>query len=173
MLGPRQAGKTTLATMLAGEERDHTLYLDLELPSDRAKLSDPELYLSRYEDRLVILDEIHRVPGIFQVLRGLIDVRRRRGIKAGQFLVLGSASMDLLRQSPRLWLDASPVWSLRPSPSQKQFIMALQLETACGYGAGSRKAFLPAMMPPGRVAASIHSDLPRAGHTDVGAPHSG
>jgi hypothetical protein len=99
LLGPRQAGKTTLATMLADEEGDRALYLDLELPSDRAKLADPELYFANHEDKLVILDEIHRTPGIFQALRGVIDRRRRRGIKAGQFLVLGSASMDLLRQS--------------------------------------------------------------------------
>ena len=75
------------------------MYLDLELPSDRAKLADPELYLSDYEDRLVILDEIHRPPGVFQSLRGLIDRRKRKGKRAGQFLLLGSASIDLLQQS--------------------------------------------------------------------------
>jgi len=99
LLGPRQVGKTTLAIMLAAEEREHALYLDLELPSDRAKVADPELYFASHEDKLVILDEIHRTPDIFRVLRGVIDRRRRKGIKAGQFLVLGSASMDLLRQS--------------------------------------------------------------------------
>jgi len=99
LLGPRQVGKTTLATSLAEEEGDRALYLDLELPSDRAKLADPELYLASHESKLVILDEIHRTPGIFQALRGLIDRRRRKGIKVGEFLVLGSASMDLLRQS--------------------------------------------------------------------------
>ncbi len=99
LLGPRQVGKTTLAMALADEKPAQAAYLDLELPSDRARLSDPELYLDRQEGKLVILDEIHRTPGIFQVLRGLIDRRRRKGIKAGQFLVLGSASMDLLRQS--------------------------------------------------------------------------
>jgi hypothetical protein len=99
LLGPRQVGKTTLATALADEEGERTLYLDLELPSDRVKLAEPELYFGRYEDKLVVLDEIHRTPDIFQVLRGVIDRRRRKGIKAGQFLVLGSASMDLLRQS--------------------------------------------------------------------------
>jgi predicted AAA+ superfamily ATPase len=83
--------------MLADQQR--STYLDLELPSDQAKLADPELYLAGYEGTLVILDEIHRTPGIFQVLRGVIDARRRKGIKAGQFLALGSASMDLLRQS--------------------------------------------------------------------------
>jgi hypothetical protein len=99
LLGPRQAGKTTLAIMLADEEPERAIYLDLELPSDRSKLADAELYFSSHEDKLVILDEIHRTPGIFQVLRGTIDRRRRKGIKAGQFLVLGSASIDLLRQS--------------------------------------------------------------------------
>jgi hypothetical protein len=92
LLGPRQVGKTTLATSLADKERDHALYLDLELPSDRTKLAEPELYFASHEDKLVILDEIHRTPGIFQVLRGVIDRRRRKGIKVGEFLVLGSAS---------------------------------------------------------------------------------
>ena len=73
LLGARQVGKTTLATMLAEEEGDRALYLDLELPSDRAKLTDPELYLASRENKLVILDEIQRTPGIFQVLRGVID----------------------------------------------------------------------------------------------------
>jgi predicted AAA+ superfamily ATPase len=91
LLGPRQVGKTTLATTLA-EERDHALYLDLELPSERTKLADAELYFASHEDKLVILDEIHRTPDIFQVLRGVIDRRRRKGIKVGEFLVLGSAS---------------------------------------------------------------------------------
>lgn len=99
LLGPRQVGKTTLATLLAEERGDRAVYLDLELPSDRARLAEPELYLGAQEGKLVILDEIHRTPGIFQALRGIIDRRRRKGIRAGQFLVLGSASMDLLRQS--------------------------------------------------------------------------
>ena len=101
LLGPRQVGKTTLALSLTGEpETDESpLYLDLELPSDRTKLADPELYLSEHEGRLVILDEIHRLPGIFQTLRGLIDRRRRKGKRSGQFLLLGSASIDLLQQS--------------------------------------------------------------------------
>ena len=97
LIGPRQVGKTTLALEL-GEETG-ALYLDLESREDRNKLSDPALFLRAYEDRLVILDEIHRVPEIFQELRGLIDQGRRRGRRAGRFLLLGSASMDLLRQS--------------------------------------------------------------------------
>ncbi len=97
LLGPRQVGKTTLAIEL-GETRP-SLYLDLESPSDLAKLKEPEWFLKRYEDRLVILDEIQRVPDLFQVLRGLIDEGRRKGKGNGRFLVLGSAGVELLRQS--------------------------------------------------------------------------
>lgn len=97
LLGPRQVGKTTLALAIA--EQMPSLYLDLESRADREKLADPALFLGQYEDRLVILDEIHRVPDLFQALRGLIDQGRRRGHRTGRFLLLGSASIDLLRQS--------------------------------------------------------------------------
>ena len=99
LLGPRQVGKTTLALSLAEELGEHAVYLDLELPSDRAKLAEPELYLAQHADRMVIFDEIHRLPGIFATLRSLIDQRRRKGKSNGQFLLLGSASIDLLQQS--------------------------------------------------------------------------
>ncbi|MBI1355139.1 MAG: DUF4143 domain-containing protein [Acidobacteria bacterium] len=97
VIGPRQVGKTTLALEI-GRSRD-ALYLDLESRGDRAKLAEPELFLRQYEDRLVILDEIHRTPELFQVLRGVIDEGRRRGKRTGRFLILGSAAIDLLRQS--------------------------------------------------------------------------
>lgn len=97
LLGPRQVGKTTLAHEIA--QLGPSIYLDLESPTDRAKLAEPELYLSAQEGKLVILDEIQRVPELFPVLRGIIDKRRRAGRRAGQFLILGSASLDLLRQS--------------------------------------------------------------------------
>jgi len=97
LIGPRQVGKTTLARMIG--ERQNALYLDLEDREDRAKLASPRLYLERFEDRLVILDEIHRMPELFQTLRGIIDEGRRKGKGVGRFLVLGSASIDLLRQS--------------------------------------------------------------------------
>ena len=97
LLGARQVGKTTLALDIA--ENADAVYLDLESRADREKLAEPALYLDEYEDRLVILDEIHRVPEMFQELRGLIDRGRRRGKRTGRFLVLGSASLDLLRQS--------------------------------------------------------------------------
>jgi predicted AAA+ superfamily ATPase len=97
LLGPRQVGKTTLAQEI-GEARP-SIYLDLESSTDRAKLSDPESYLASHENELVILDEVHRAPEFFQSLRGLIDRGRRKGKKAGRFLFLGSASVDLLQQS--------------------------------------------------------------------------
>ena len=97
LLGARQVGKTTLALDIA--ESADAVYLDLESRADREKLAEPALYLDEYEDRLVILDEIHRVPELFQELRGLIDRGRRQGKRTGRFLILGSASLDLLRQS--------------------------------------------------------------------------
>ena len=97
LLGPRQVGKTTLAQQLAASQP--SLYLDLEAPSDRAKLAEPELYLRQHSDKLVILDEVQRLPEIFQVLRGLIDTNRRAGRANGQFLLLGSASVELIQQS--------------------------------------------------------------------------
>ena len=99
LLGPRQTGKTTLALEAAKTTGQPFLYLDLESEQDRAKLAQPELYLADHADKLVILDEIHRAPGLFPVLRGLIDRNRRAGRRSGNYLLLGSASLDLLKQS--------------------------------------------------------------------------
>lgn len=95
LIGARQVGKTTLARLLAREVVRKSVYLDLERPSDRAKLTDPELFLRAHRDALVVLDEVHRVPDLFPVLRSEID----EGRQPGRFLILGSASPDLLRQS--------------------------------------------------------------------------
>jgi len=97
LLGPRQVGKTTLALEVA--KARPSIYLDLESEADRAKLAAPELYFAQHVDKLVILDEIQRTPQLFPSLRGLIDAGRRRGRGKGRFLVLGSASIDLLKQS--------------------------------------------------------------------------
>jgi len=97
LLGVRQVGKTTTAIELS--ENYESIYLDLESPEDLLKLSDPTSFLSLHQDKLVILDEIQRAPDLFVILRGLIDKNRRKGKKSSQFLLLGSASMDLLRQS--------------------------------------------------------------------------
>lgn len=117
LLGPRQVGKTTLALELAKSRP--SIYLDLESEADAAKLSDPELYLRQHTDKLVILDEIQRAPRIFKSLRGLIDSGRRQPADGtqtnGRFLVLGSASIDLLRQSSETlagrirYLELSPL----------------------------------------------------------------
>ena len=122
IIGTRQVGKTTLALDIA-QERD-SLYLDLESYEDRDKLQDPILFFSQYEDRLIILDEIHRMPELFQTLRGVIDKGRRKGIKTGRFLILGSASIELLKQSGESlagrigYIDMTPLTALEVAPEQ-------------------------------------------------------
>lgn len=98
LLGPRQAGKTTLA-FVAKTTHPNAYYLDLELPSAQRQLDDPEAFLQAHRHQLVILDEVQRQPELFAVLRSVIDQRRRDGETAGQFLLLGSASGVLLRQA--------------------------------------------------------------------------
>ena len=120
IIGTRQVGKTTIAFDIA-ESRD-SLYLDLESYEDRDKLQDPILFFNQYEDRLIILDEIHRMPELFQTLRGVIDKGRRKGIKTGRFLILGSASLDLLKQSGESlagrigYIDMTPLTVLEITP---------------------------------------------------------
>ncbi|TJZ60113.1 ATP-binding protein [Sphingobacterium olei] len=99
LLGSRQVGKTTLALAIETALEKTATYLDLELDSDFNKLTDPESYLSRFSGELLIIDEVQRKPDLFRILRGLVDIRRRAGEPAGQFLLLGSASRDLLQQS--------------------------------------------------------------------------
>ena len=99
LLGPRQVGKTTLARTLAKDWPGGAVYLDLERPADRLRLEDADTYLRAQQGKLVILDEIHRAPGVFEILRGIIDDNRQAGIRNGQFLLLGSAALDLMRQS--------------------------------------------------------------------------
>jgi len=122
LLGPRQAGKTTLALQIA--ETRPSVYLDLEDEADRLKLSDPVRYFADHERELVILDEVHRLPELFQRLRGVIDRGRRSGKPNGQFLLLGSAAMDLLRQSGESlagrisYLELGPFDALEVPPDQ-------------------------------------------------------
>ena len=97
LIGPRQVGKTTLAIEIS--ELSESLYLDLESRKDRNRLDDPISFLTANEEKLIVLDEIHRLPELFQELRGIIDQGRRKGRRTNRFLILGSASMDLLRQS--------------------------------------------------------------------------
>lgn len=99
IIGPRQVGKTTLAQDISSRINDNSIYLDLESPSDLIKLSEPEQYFDLNEGKLIVLDEIQRTPEIFQILRGVIDRRKKKGLRTGQFLILGSASLDLMKQS--------------------------------------------------------------------------
>ncbi|MDE2759788.1 MAG: ATP-binding protein [Paracoccaceae bacterium] len=97
LLGARQVGKTTLSKYLA--RNMDSIYLDLEDTEDLLLLRDPKTFLASQSDKLVILDEIQRKPDLFLTLRGLIDENRQNGRDAAQFLLLGSATMALLRQS--------------------------------------------------------------------------
>ena len=99
LLGPRQVGKTTLARQILRERGDRSVYIDLERPADRRRLYDADAYLRGLRGRLVIVDEIHRAPGLFETIRGIIDDRREEGARIGHFLLLGSASLDLMRQA--------------------------------------------------------------------------
>ncbi len=93
LLGPRQCGKSTLARQWLGDAP--AVYLDLQDRADRAKLNEPELFFDHHRDALICLDEIQLLPEFFSALRSEIDRDRR----PGRFLILGSASRDLIRQS--------------------------------------------------------------------------
>ena len=120
LLGPRQVGKTTLALEIAAGRR--SIYLDLENDEDRARLSSPARYLAEHRNELVVLDEVHRMPELFQQLRGVIDQGRREGLESGRFLLLGSAAMDLLKQSGESlagrisYLELGPLDGLEVAP---------------------------------------------------------
>lgn len=122
LLGSRQVGKTTLAHSVAEKQLQKNInYLDLESETDMAKLNDAEAYLSQFEGQLMIIDEVQLKPELFKVLRGLIDKRRRNGEKSAQFLLLGSASRDLLQQSSETlagrirYLELSPFQAIEIS----------------------------------------------------------
>ncbi|RTH34517.1 ATPase [Thermus scotoductus] len=122
LTGARQVGKTTLA--LAVGKRLRAVYVDLESERDRAKLTAPELYLEGYLDRLVILDEVHRMPGLFPVLRSLVDRARRKGRKSGLYLLLGSVSPEVSRQAGEslagraTYLELAPLDPLEVGPEE-------------------------------------------------------
>ena len=126
LLGPRQVGKTTLARQIAGDWPGGAVYLDLERSADRLRLEDAEDYLRAHVGRLVIMDEIHRAPSVFEALRGIIDENRLAGVRSGQFLLLGSASLDLMRQSGETL--AGRVSYMDISPIHIQEIVPVQIE---------------------------------------------
>jgi uncharacterized protein len=94
LIGSRQVGKTTLVFTIA-KPQGNTIRLDLEMPSDAAKLNDPEFFLSQHSEDLVIIDEIQRKPELFPVIRALVD----KSGKTGAFLLLGSASPHLIKHA--------------------------------------------------------------------------
>ena len=114
LLGPRQVGKTTLAKKIA-METPGAVYLDLEKAADLRKLDDAGSFLRGQASSLMVIDEVHRAPGLFAELRSVIDERREQGARSGQFLLLGSASLDLVQHASETlagrvaYLSMSPI----------------------------------------------------------------
>lgn len=99
LLGPRHVGKSTLARKIASRKaKSSVLYLDIERPVDQRRLRDTDAFLRAQAGKLVIIDEIHRAPSLFEILRGVIDERRAAGERSGHFLLLGSAAIERMRQ---------------------------------------------------------------------------
>jgi hypothetical protein len=109
ILGPRQSGKSTLAKAIISEIGT-AVYLDLERPSDVSKLRDPEAFFGLNSDKLICLDEIQRVPELFPVLRSVMDENKQNG----QFIILGSASPDLIKQSSETLAGRISYFELTP-----------------------------------------------------------
>jgi uncharacterized protein len=118
LLGPRQVGKTTLAKRLAAGRED-VLYLDAERRADARKLDDADAFLRQQAGKLVIIDEVHHVPHLFRELRGIIDDRRAAGLTTGQFLLLGSASLDLVQHASESLAGRVVYMSLDPIDSRE------------------------------------------------------
>jgi predicted AAA+ superfamily ATPase len=168
LLGPRQVGKTTLARSLPATAvgTGAVDYLDLENPADVAKLADAGAYFRGRHDRLTIVDEVQRLPGLFQVLRGTIDERVLAGASTAQFLLLGSASIDLLRQSSETlagrvaFLELGPLDVLEIEPALEQRLWVRGgfprsfLAASDGQSATWRESF---------IATYLERDIPQLG----------
>jgi uncharacterized protein len=128
LLGPRQVGKTTLARALAAES-DGSLYLDLESNADLRKLEDPRAFLQAQSGRLTVIDEMHRAPSLFAGLRGIIDERRQAGERAGQFLLLGSASLDLVQQASESLAGRIAYFDLGPIAATEALAAGIPIDT--------------------------------------------
>ena len=115
VVGPRQVGKTTLVQHLRAHIQKPTIYLDLESTTDKEKLSHPQLLFSGYEDHTIILDEVQKMPELFPLLRGIIDRNRQ----PGRFILLGSASPDLIRDSSETLAGRIAYYELAPFSYQE------------------------------------------------------
>lgn len=169
LLGPRQVGKSTLAQMLAREAADagrRPDYLDLENPADQARLEDAGAYLRARNDRLVVIDEVQRAPGLFQILRGTIDDNVRSGRQTGQFLLLGSASIELMQQSSESL--AGRIAYLELGPMDPTEVAAMDTDTLWVRG-GFPRSFLAksdaasAMWREAFIATYLERDIPQLG----------
>lgn len=124
IIGPRQVGKTTLAHAIA--KKRPSIYLDLEDSDDINKLSNPKLFFENNADKLIILDEIHHMPELFATLRGVIDRGRQNNNGVGRFLILGSAAIDLLKQSSEslagriAYINLTPITAIEIEDDLKQ-----------------------------------------------------
>ncbi len=123
LLGPRQSGKTTAAKLFVKRSKKKILYLDMESPSDINKMGDPEYFLEQHASYLVIIDEIQFKPELFTLIRHLVDDNR----KAGRFMILGSASPELMKNAPEslagrvFYIDTFP-FNLAELPVHKHTI---------------------------------------------------
>jgi hypothetical protein len=142
LLGPRQCGKTTLALEIV-KRNEKSAYLDLERPSDQRKLHDPEAFFQLHKNRMLCLDEIQRTPEIFQVLRSIIDDDRR----AGRFLILGSASRDLIRQSSETLAGRIAFQSLTPF-LLSEVSAVTKVRASCAQRLWLRGGFPPSFLSP-------------------------
>jgi predicted AAA+ superfamily ATPase len=156
LLGPRQIGKTTLA-FAAQEAFPNSFYLDLELPSAQRQIDDPEGFLQAHHGQLVVLDEVQRKPELFAVLRSVIDQRRRAGEAAGQFLLLGSASGVLLRQTSESL--AGRVAQLELPPFQLREVFGPQTKSSEMNSLWVRGGFPLSWLAPDDAASLVWRDM--------------
>jgi predicted AAA+ superfamily ATPase len=172
LLGSRQVGKTTLALKIAESfNTKKSIYLDLESDADRSKLLNAEAFLKTHFNELIIIDEVQQMPDLFRTLRVIIDQRKRAGEPNAQFLLLGSASRDLLNQSSEtlagriLYLELTP-FSIKELVENQDFNFSLEKLWLRGgypdsYLANSETASWD--WRTGFVSTYVERDIPRAG----------
>lgn len=164
IIGPRQVGKTTLAKYISEQVSKETIYLDLELTSDRHKLQDAETYLLGHEDKCVIIDEVQLMPDLFALLRALVDKKR----EAGRFILLGSAAPHIVRQVTETLAGRITYYELAPF-SRSEIMELATLKNHWLYG-GFPEALLAKTGQISRkwlddfVETFIHRDLSRLGY---------